>query len=139
MNDATTIEKEERENLAELHEAQNSTRESSDDSRRTNSESGPNIVIYGIIGTIGVIGDALGFIPVVGAILRAPFQGIVYLWKLMSGKLQKSPGQKILTNALLGITPLPSNTTFIVTSYLEETKLGKKTIGKLSKAESIKK
>jgi hypothetical protein len=131
MEDATTIE---RESAAELHEAQNSANQSPDDNLRTKSEPGPNIIVYGIIGTIGAIGDALGFIPVVGAILRAPFQAIIYLWKLMSGKLGESPGQKILTNALLGITPLPSNTTFIVTSYLEETKLGKKTIGKLSKA-----
>ena len=137
MTEATT---EERQNLAELNSDQNSDEEGFD-SEQKKSDSRPNIAVYGMIGVIGAIGDLLGLIPipVLNSILRAPFQLIVYFWKLMSGKLHESQGQKILTNSLIGLTPLPSNTTFIITSYLEETKLGKKTIGKLSKANSIKK
>jgi hypothetical protein len=91
----------------------------------TNPEYGPNIGLYMILGIVAVMGDLVGLIPVLGALLRLPFAGIIWLWRLMSGNFKTSPTQKVITNALLGATPLPSNTTFIASCYLEETKLGK--------------
>jgi len=98
-----------------------------------NPKNGPNIGLYMILGVVAVVGDLVGLIPVLGALLRLPFAGIIWLWRLISGNFKTSPAQKIMTNALLGATPLPSNTTFIASCYLEETKLGKTIMKKSSK------
>jgi len=123
----------ERENLSELNQ-ERTPEQARDEKLVVRSDSKPNIVVYAIMATIGGIGDLLGFIPALGGFLRLPFSLVIWFWKLCSGKLRESPGQKILKNAFLGATPLPSNTTFIITSYLEETKLGQRTIGTAKKA-----
>ncbi|OGZ34835.1 MAG: hypothetical protein A2V60_00805 [Candidatus Portnoybacteria bacterium RIFCSPHIGHO2_01_FULL_39_19] len=125
----------ERENLSELNQ-ERGPEQTGDKKSATHSDSKPNIVVYAIMATIGGIGDLLALIiplPVIASILRFPFSLTIWFWKLCSGKLKESPGQKILKNAIWGATPVPSNTMFIVTSYLEETKLGQKTIGAAKK------
>jgi len=129
MADANTIE---RENLEELNQ-ERSSRQADNKNSKLRSDSKPNIVVYAIMATIGGIGDLLGFIPVIGWFLRLPFSLVIWFWRVCTGKL-KNPAQKILKNATLGVTPLPSNTTFIISSYVEETELGQKLTGMAKKA-----
>jgi hypothetical protein len=91
------------------------------------SNSGPNSVIYGIVGGVGLIADILGWIPLVGWLLAAPFTGGIMLWKVLTHQGKKSPAGKILANIAVKFNPIsgwvPSNMLFVIYSYREHKKL----------------
>jgi len=123
----------EQNNLAALNGDRNKERENPE----TEQSSGPNIVIYIFMeGLIGLPGDLLRLIPVVGAILAFPFSAAMWFWRAMSSRFKNSPLQKILTNGILEAIPF-TNTFFLTSCYLEETKLGKTIMSKVSKTTKL--
>jgi len=93
-------------------------------------DSGPNIVIYiFMVGLIGLPGDLLKFIPVLGGILAFPFTAMMWFWRVLSGRFKTSPIQKIMVNGALQAVPF-TNTFFLTSCYMEETKLGKAILSK---------
>jgi len=128
----------ERQNLALLNQERAEEEETeAAASTQTGDSSRPNFVVYIFLLPIAVVGDLLGLIPVLGAVLRFPFAMVIWLWRLLSGNFKKSPAQKIITSAITGATPLPANTTFVASCYLEETKLGKFILNKATKLTKV--
>jgi len=125
----------ERYNLYTLNKirSEDSENENKPQKTRVGSTSKPNPGVYMFLIAIAGTGDLIGLIPVLGALLRLPFSGIIWLWRLMSGNFKTSPAQKIMTNGLLGALPLPSCLSFVVSCYLEESKSEKTFFGKAQK------
>lgn len=105
----------------------------------TAQSSRPDFVIYMFLeGLVGLPGDLLKLIPGVGTILAFPFSAIMWFWRTFSSRFKNSPVQKIITNGLISWIPL-TNTVFLTTCYIEETKLGKAILSKASKVTKIAK
>ena len=101
---------------------------------KTDQSSTPDIVTYIFLeGLIGLPGDLLKLIVGIGTVLALPFTFVMWFWRTFSSRFKKSPVQKILTNGLIQGMPF-SNTFFITSCYIEETKLGKAVLGKFSKS-----
>jgi uncharacterized membrane protein YciS (DUF1049 family) len=114
----------ERENLNELNQERNSE-QLEGEKLGVSPHSKPNIIIYIFVGGFALLGDLLALIPVVGFALGWPFSGMVWLWRELGGHAKKKSMEKILKNGLLRIIPISfSNTTFVISTYLENTKLG---------------
>jgi len=127
MEAATTAEE------MNMTEELNQDRNNEQITSNSDSSSGPNIVIYiFMVGLVGLPGDLLKLIPILGAILAFPFYLGMCLWRACSSRFKKSPLQKILTTGLLQGIPF-TNTLFLTSCYIEETKLGKTIINKVAK------
>jgi hypothetical protein len=129
---AETITNDERIYQGALNEDRNDAEEEPEIT--TEQSSRPDFVTYMFIeGLIALPGDLLKFIPVIGTILAVPSSIGMWFWRTFSSRFKKSPLQKIMVNGLVSWLPL-SNTFFVTSCYIEETKLGKSILGKFDKS-----
>ena len=119
-----------------------------DSNQKTTSkpESEPNLAEYLIFLLIALFLDAAGVISDISVFLAIPIRVITLiptlvflLWRFMKG------GKKIYLGglAIMGVSEtilsiLPAYTCFVVYAWLKDSKLGKSTIGKISKLAKIK-
>jgi hypothetical protein len=97
----------------------------------------PDFVAYMFLeGLVGLPGDLLKFIPLVGTILALPFSLIMIFIEYFKGKGFKNPVEKITKHSLTGWIPF-SNTYFLTSCYIEETKIGKSILGKIPKPTKV--
>jgi hypothetical protein len=128
---AETITNDERIYQGALNEDRNDAEEESE--IKTEQSSRPDFVTYFFLeGLIGLPGDLLNLIPFVGTVLSAPWWLAMVFIKYISGKGFKNPVEKLIKHGAAGWIPF-SNTVFLTSCYIEETKLGKTILGKTSK------
>lgn len=149
--EATT---QERQNEAKLNQARLENKQESGDSGEliqgtspaTFINIGEMIIILGAAITVDLI-DALDLTGVGAILVRfidIPTLGALWLWRIMKHQAgpKKDPTFAILMAFLVELSPfgmIPTWTIFVLYVYFQDTKLGKKTIGKVQKLAKIKK
>ena len=142
---------EERQNQAELNQARIETKEKSGGLIQGASPStfiniGEMILILGAAITLDVIdaSDLTGVGAILVRFIDIPTLGALWLWRVMKHQAgpKKDPTFLLLSAFLVEISPagmVPTWSIFVAYIYFQDTKLGKKTIGKVQKLAKIKK
>ena len=143
--EATT---EERKRKVKFSQNQLQTRQNSKESQGVTPETIINIGEVMIILGAAITVDAIDILDLtgVGAILvrliDIPTLGALWLWRIFKTGPKKDPTFLLLSAFLVELSPagmIPTWTVFVVYVYFQDTKLGKKTVGKVQKITKLKK
>lgn len=137
----------EREYATQLNQGRLTAKQKSNKSGGVTPETVINVAEIMLILGAAITVDAIDALDLtgVGAILvrfvDIPTLGALWLWRIMKSGPKKDPTFAILMTFLVEISPvgmIPTWTIFVAYVYIQDTKLGKATIGKAQKIAKIK-
>jgi len=107
---------------------------------------GEMVIILGAAITVDVIDvlDLTGIGAILVRLIDVPTLGALWLWRILKHQTgpKKDPTFLLLSAFLVELSPagmIPTWTVFVVYIYFQDTRLGKKTIGKIKKITKLKK
>jgi len=107
---------------------------------------GEMVIILGAAITVDVIDvlDLTGIGAILVRLIDVPTLGALWLWRILKHQAgpKKNPTFLLLSAFLVELSPagmIPTWTVFVVYIYFQDTRLGKKTIGKIKKITKLKK
>jgi len=139
----------ERKNLAELSESRSIQNQEENQSANAENpdESSSNIITLVVFLPLAIAADLLGALDLTGfgaiivRIINFPILGTLWLWRILKTGPKKDATLQLITGFLIEQSPfgiVPTWTVLVLYFYFQDTKLGKKTIGKFKELSKIK-
>ena len=145
-NTATTQEQTQIQELNQDRAENNNPNEQSSSGEKTENSSG--IITLLIFFPLAIACDAFGLLDLTGfgaiivRVINFPLLLTLWLWRTYKSGPKKNPTLQLLLTFLIEQSPIgiiPTWTISVLFFYFQDTKLGKKTIGKIEKLSTIKK